>query len=365
MGQATAGQHYARERRPAHYPAQDQFRDSKPAIGSDGSVDELLYHNLVEMIPLVESFMDQPTAKSFPRHASLVYTPTPSRDTWPFKKAVEHSTMGKTGRGLPVLGKPGELKDSLLWDNADNMLHNDHNIYAEEIPMLPFPTNHRANRAATTTVEIIQLRSKVEQLEQKLHEKECQLQAAEKNAQKIHFQLNAKAERLQNQVQQKDQAIQKIQIQLFEKQLEVVSLQSLLRKAEVNMQASSMKASSLEEELNGLQCQVGSLLFLVQSHSSSSENDPAIEEAVCDMPLMVVDEMALSQPQELEEEHMDMARRKYLAALIAARENPSEEMLSLVAVLRTQLQELVMCPVMTTNTTNELLGRQPLRLPMC
>lgn len=60
-------------------------------------------------------------------------------------------------------------------------------------------------------------------------------------------------------------------------QLEVVSLQSLVKKSEVNMQASSMKAAGLEDELDGLRCEVGALLFLVQSQMSSLQEEPAAE----------------------------------------------------------------------------------------
>lgn len=137
---------------------------------------------------------------------------------WVFQ-AVDHSTKGKQGRGQLLSSKRGELKDSSLWDNAENMLHDDQNICGEEIPMLPYPSNQRVNRAAASSVETIQLRRKVQQLEQKLSEKECQLQAAEKTAQQIHLQLNATVERLQSQIQQQDQAIQNVQNQLFERQV--------------------------------------------------------------------------------------------------------------------------------------------------
>eukprot|EP00250_Pteridium_aquilinum_P008677 c18126_g1_i1 orf=772-1788(+) len=325
MGQATAAsQQYARGRRQVHYLGQvHNFRDSNPVMAGEDSVDKLFYRNLVGMIPLVESFMqDQQTTKSFPRHASLVYTPTPSREAWPFKKAVDHSPKGKPGRGQLVPSKRGELKDSSLWDNAENMLHDDQNLYTEEIPMLPYPSNHRANRAAVpTSAENIQLRKKVQQLEQKLSEKECQLQVAEKTTQQIHLQLNATVERLQSQIQQKEQAIQNVQNQLFERQLEVVSLQSLVKKSEVNMQASSMRAAGLEEEFAGLRCQVGSLLLLIQSYISDFEEEPqraveeqqpAIEESVVEEPvssttsaiLSMVNEMTSSTLHKLEEEQM-------------------------------------------------------------
>ncbi|MCO5600755.1 hypothetical protein L7F22_054870 [Adiantum nelumboides] len=392
MGQA--GQHFTRGRIPIHYPIHlHNFRDNASVMAGGNSVDKLLYHNLVEMIPLVESFMqDQQTTKSFPRHASLVYTPTPSREAWPFKKPLDHSNKGKPGRGQLVSSKRAELRESSLWDNTENMAHDEH-IYAEEIPLLPYPSSQRANRGAPPTSETIHLRRQVQQLEQKLSDKECQLQAAEKTAQQFHLQLNAAIDRLQSQIQQKDQAIQNVQNQLFERQLEVVSLQSLVKKSEVNVQASSMKAASLEEELDGLRSQVGALFFLVQSQilgfaedavvetaQVDEESLPAVEETAIeepissneiDMPTMVdrqADEMHSPEDDCLEEEHIEEIRKKYVAALLDARENPSDEMMSIVAELRMQLHALVMCPTMsTTNATKDDMcwQLQSLGIPIC
>ena len=45
---------------------------------------------------------------------------------------------------------------------------------------------------------------------------------------------------------------------------------------------------------------------------------------------------------ESEAEHAELTSRKYLGSLIAARVNPSEEMLSLVSMLRSELQRYSM-----------------------
>ncbi|KAH7438413.1 hypothetical protein KP509_04G014000 [Ceratopteris richardii] len=273
-----AGQHYVTGRTTIKCPLPShEFRDEGRVVAVDGPVDTLLYHNLVEMIPLVESLMGQQTSRSFPRHASLVYTPTPPRESWPFKKAVDHSNKGsRASRGLLVPSKGGELRETIFWHNTENMLHGGQNS-AEEISMLRFPSNQHTSIATTPCSENIQLHRHVLKLEQKLSEKECQLQATEKTAQQLHIQLNSAITRLQMQLQQKDQAIQNIQNQLFERQLEVVSLQSLMKKSEVNMQASNMKAASLEDELNGLRSQVGALLLLVQSRTPGSIEHPIFE----------------------------------------------------------------------------------------
>lgn len=70
------------------------------------------------------------------------------------------------------------------------------------------------------------------------------------------------------------------------------------------------------------------------------------------------------QVDDLEADRVELTRRKYLAALIAAREYPSEEVLSLVAVLRAQLQAFVMRPAIL-NVASDLLGVQSSRFSMC
>nr|DAD31547.1 TPA_asm: hypothetical protein HUJ06_010398 [Nelumbo nucifera] len=50
--------------------------------GSNNNVDKVLYKNLVEMVPLVESLMDRRANTSFTRRASLVYTKTPCRESY-------------------------------------------------------------------------------------------------------------------------------------------------------------------------------------------------------------------------------------------------------------------------------------------
>lgn len=339
-----------------------------PIIRSDGSVDKVLYQNLVEMIPLVETFMEQQTASSFPRHASLVYTPSPSREALHLKKAVDHSSKGKKARGQLVRGKKGELKDSLFWDNAENMFHNNREIYSEEIPMLSFPTDHQVDQTAVNKAEILQLQSQIEQLELKLHE-ETHLQAAENSARQTELlQLQANIDGLQKQISEKEQEIQTAQEELSDKQYEVVGLHSLLEKAEAGVQASNTKASKVEEELNGLQCQVATLFFRMQNISKSFEDVDERESATTScgssVGMRTMGQTSPFQVDDLEADRVELTRRKYLAALIAAREYPSEEVLSLVAVLRAQLQAFVMRPAIL-NVASDLLGVQSSRFSMC
>lgn len=147
------------------------------------------------------------------------------------KQGVEDSALKKSGLGQLILSQKGIV----------DMILNDKDGYEEEIPLLPIPSNHRGNGAGVPTVEILQLHSKVQQLEQKLNEKECQLQDANKSFQQMHLQLNATTERFESQIQEKELAIKEIQNQLFRKQLEVINLQSLVKKLELDIKTANLK----------------------------------------------------------------------------------------------------------------------------
>lgn len=347
-----------------------------PIISSDGSMDKVLYQNLVEMIPLVETLMDQQNSKSFPRHASLIYTPTPSRDSLMLKKAVE--PKGKRSRSQLVRGKRGEVKDGFFWENAENMYLDSRETYPEEIPMLSFPTDHQVDQNAVNKDIIVRLQGQIEQLEQKLEEKDNQLQAAENSTQQVDLlRLQTNVEDLQKKIASKEQECQKALSQLSEKQHEVAALQSLLEKAEADLEASNLNVAKVQDELGNLQCQVATFLLQMQRISSSLDNDRVDDRpetfpetatsskdnrqgaqvvAARTQDQASVAETQVSETQGSDTEHVEVTRRKYLASLIAARENPTEGVLLLVSELRAQLQTYVMQPDVNTAPSHHMFG---------
>ncbi|KAL0385246.1 UNVERIFIED_CONTAM: protein MICROTUBULE BINDING PROTEIN 2C, partial [Sesamum radiatum] len=46
-----------------------------------GNVDRVLFNDLVEMVPLVQSLIDRKANSSFTRRGSMIYTKTPSRES--------------------------------------------------------------------------------------------------------------------------------------------------------------------------------------------------------------------------------------------------------------------------------------------
>ncbi|KAI5075694.1 hypothetical protein GOP47_0009770 [Adiantum capillus-veneris] len=248
---------------------------ARSVLFSDGTIDKVLYQNLVEMIPLVETLMDQHNNKSFPRHASLIYTPTPSRDPLMLKKAVEQK--GKRGHNQFFRGRRGELKDGFFWGNADSVYLDSRETHPEEIPMLSFPTDHQVDQNALNKDTIARLQGQIEQLEQKLEEKDNQLQAAETSThqQDDFVRLQASIEELKERIASKEQEVQQALNQLSEKQHEVASLQSLLQKAQAGLEASNSNVTKVQAELDNLQCQVASFILEMQRISLNFGHDAA------------------------------------------------------------------------------------------
>ncbi|PKA59818.1 hypothetical protein AXF42_Ash011943 [Apostasia shenzhenica] len=80
---------------------------SSTVSGNDcaaGNVDRVLFKNLVEMVPLVESLMDKRANSSFTRRASMVYTPAPSQMK-KIKLADKEAGLGKSTVGGQMFNK--------------------------------------------------------------------------------------------------------------------------------------------------------------------------------------------------------------------------------------------------------------------
>ena len=67
--------------------------------------------------------------------------------------------------------------------------------------------------------------------------------------------------------------------------------------------------------------------------------------------------------QHAEEKQLETMRKKYLETLMVAKQNPTEETLSLVCKLREKLQYIAMCPMVVPDTTQDSMVRQQFQLP--
>ncbi|KAH7331167.1 hypothetical protein KP509_20G018400 [Ceratopteris richardii] len=279
-------------------------------VSAIAPVDKGIYHEIMEIIPLVETLMQQQQAyKSFPRHGSLVYTSNP-RDSL---KASELGSMVLKGRGQLFQG---------------NQV--DEDMDANSV--------------------ISQLQDQVQQLEQKLLEKDHQLQAVEINSREAAIlQFQAREKELQDKIFIKKLDVEKVTNQLSQTQHEVESLRHLLAKTESDIQASNVYVSELHKQCDILQSQIEMFLLWMESIISHLETE-LMDEELDNLTRKAESNMVKGKEDmkfNLEAHYEDSTlvehfRRKYLASLIAAKHNPTEEMLVLVAELRNQLHSSVL-----------------------
>lgn len=203
--------------------------------------------------------------------------------------------------------------------------------------------------------ESCQLQSELEELKQKVWDKEEALEntvkhtSAEIAASRVArdrdvLRLQTQVGELQQELWEKKRIAQSAQIQLSEKQHELGKMQSLLDRMEVDMARTNYQAATIEAEVIGLRCQVSTLQFqlnAVDNAGCPDGNHPQILKGQDGQGNLLLRDIS-----EESKENMDLARRKYLAAVIAAREvlGDGEEPLVLVEELRKNLQTFLRKP---------------------
>lgn len=363
---------------------------SSPSVSSqaNGHVDKDLYRDLVEMVPLVQSLMDHRGNKSFSHYSTLVYTPTPTP-----RDSSARKMQDQIGRKTPQTTrrtKEKAPKEGFLSDNCKNNNVEYQGQFLDEVSICSSRSSvgHEenmvdGNKAETlssgNSAELLQLQNQIEMLEKKLAEKEDEiLKSAENSTIKMEA-IQRKVEELQRQMLEKDSLIKASHLQLCHKKNELADVKSLLKKAEEDSKASNWKLHKLEEDLSGLRCQIAAFISFFQAAEEKDATsgmqgfqspedldvDPNFSSQDSHLNSSYMDEMehdhhvASTQPDKKEEEDLEQARRMYLAAIIAAKNNPGEESLCLAAVLRVQLQQFLLRPTLE-NTLNDKISVQAL-----
>ncbi|KAH7435897.1 hypothetical protein KP509_06G083000 [Ceratopteris richardii] len=208
---------------------------------------------------------------------------------------------------------------------------------------------YHGNQLDQNTPMISQLKEQMEQLERKLLEKDIQMQGIEASTrQAVLLQFRAREEEFKEQISRKEMEIEKILNRMSGTQHEVEGLRQLLEKAESDVEASNMNVLELQKESHNLQCQVAASLLWMESIASQLDNELADEEL--DKLIGNSDPATVNGrgggiwtlEALVDDMSTELSRRKYLASLIAAKRNPTVEMLLLAAELRDQLKASVL-----------------------
>ncbi|CAN0871317.1 Protein MICROTUBULE BINDING PROTEIN 2C [Linum grandiflorum] len=295
---------------------------------NNGSLDHVLFQDLVEIVPLVQSLIDRKANSSFTRRGSIVYTKTPSRESLS-RKVNDHkkrngaqSIPGKKKRDH---GEKDRCKDPGNAQDVDNFT-----VFTS-----------RAYAADNSSDEVIALREQVKDLENKLLEKDEILKELE-ISQNQNNAIQAELDEMKQQVAEKDSLLRSNQLQLSDIKIKLADKQAALERTQWEAMTSKKKAEKLQEELDATQGNISSLMMLFEGLTKSDTTPLCKDYDIKPTDLDYnpdIDDMDETDMVEMEE-----ARLAYIAAVAVAKAKRDEESIIAAALARQHLQFLLCKP---------------------
>ncbi|PWZ18158.1 hypothetical protein Zm00014a_001314 [Zea mays] len=293
-----------------------------------GNVDRVLFKNLVEMVPLVESLMDRRVNSAYSRRTSLVYTPAPPKKASELKSVkLPQSVSAKKRRD------PGDVsKKSTPDSNGDNGL------------VVPLSLSGAENKPKD---DVAGLREQVDYLQKKLLEKEEALRSAESLVTEMNA-AYATIDELRRLVSDKEALIRSTNSQLHDAKIMLADKQASVEKLEWEVKMSNKKVKDLQGDVSNMGFEISSLMAFFDKISENLSGDsyddtvPSSYELEAIQSTLCIKTLTQSEIDKIEVDKIEQERITYGEALAAARENPDEEHLNIAAEARSRLQVLVL-----------------------
>ncbi|CAL1389555.1 unnamed protein product [Linum trigynum] len=296
--------------------------------GGNGNLHRVLFNDLVEIVPLVQSLIDRKASSSFTRRGSIVYTKTPSRESLS-KKVIDRRNRN-TAQSIPAKkkGDRGDKDESKSVGNTQDV--SDFTVFTS-----------RAFAADSNTDELITLREQVEDLQKKLSEKDelaKSLEISESQNDAIQAELNE----LKQQVSEKESLIRSHQVQLSDAKIKLADKQAALERIQWEAMTSNNKAEKLQGELDSIQGNISSLMLLFEGLTKCDMS--ALSEDYDSKPTYLDYDPDIDDLDDTDIREMEEARINYIAAVAAAKEKRDEESIIAAALARQHLQFLLCKP---------------------
>ncbi|KAE8099777.1 hypothetical protein FH972_017731 [Carpinus fangiana] len=305
---------------PTHRLTQSSLANSTATApaGPNGSLDRVLFQDLVEIVPLVQSLIDRKPSSSFTRRGSMIYTKTPSRES--LSKKVTESKGRTAAQSIPTKKRRENTSNN---PDADNF-----SVFSS-----------RALAAEKDREELVMLKEQVEDLRMKLSEKDELLKSAEISKNQVNA-VQAKLDELRHQASQKDSLIKSTQLQLSDAKIKLADKQATLEKIQWEAITSNRKVDKLQQELDCVQGEISSFMLLFEGLTKS---DSAVYADDYDLTAKYLDHLPCNDDlDEMEMQKMDEARKAYIAAVATAKERQDEESITTAARARLHLQSFVL-----------------------
>ncbi|CAG7911719.1 unnamed protein product [Brassica rapa] len=300
-------------RLPPHHQSDAAAAAAATNSGNE-NLDRRLLKDLVEMVPLIEQFMEHKEKSSFKRRGSMVYTKMPSKES-----------LSRRGRNASQT-VPGRKKRDAEGNNNDAVSD------AKEVG-----ENARALAGAEKD-ELTRLREQVSELQTKLSEKEEVLKSVEISKKNQLNEIQMKLEETRRLVAERDTLIKSMQLQLSDTKIKLADRQAALEKTQWEAKTTGTRAIKLQEQLDAVEGDISSFtrVFETLAKTESKKQDMDYDATPYQFDhLPYIDDI-----DETELRKMEDARLAYVAAVTTAKEREDEESLAMAAKARAYLQSL-------------------------
>ncbi|KAF7135232.1 hypothetical protein RHSIM_Rhsim08G0142100 [Rhododendron simsii] len=304
---------------PSAHPTQSSLSNAAPS-----NVDRVLFNDLVEIVPLVQSLIDRKASSSFTRRGTMIYTKTPSRES--LYRKISDAKGRNAAQSIPTKKR----RDPTDKDQGRNSSNNQDEC-CDSFSIF----SSRALQSDKDGEELIALREQVEDLQRKLLEKDELLKSAEIS--KTQFSsIHAK---LEEQAAEKDSLIKSTQQQLSDTKVKLADKQAALEKLQWEAMTSNRKVELLQEDLDSMRGEISSFMLLVEGLAKNPSTMSA--EGYDVTPYYSSYFHQEDDWDEVEMQEMEEAREAYIAAVATAREKQDEDSIAAAASARIYLQSFV------------------------
>ncbi|KAK7265890.1 hypothetical protein RJT34_33515 [Clitoria ternatea] len=302
---------------------------SSSLLGSSASatpnpnLDRVLFKDLVEIVPLVQSLIDRKASRSFTRRGSMIYTKTPTRES--LSRRPTDSKSRNVAQSIPAKNK----KDHGEKEQGKNG-SNDADGYSM--------FSSRALASEKDREDLAILKEQVEELQRKLLEKDELLKSAENSRDQMNA-FNAKLDEMKHQASEKDTLLKYTQQQLSDAKIKLADKQAALEKIQWEAMTSNKKVEKLQEELDSTQADISSFTLLLEGLTKTDTATYADDYDIkpYDFSCMAcIDDL-----DEMELQKMEDARKAYITAVSISKEKRDEESIAAAANARLHLQSFV------------------------
>ncbi|KAH6828266.1 hypothetical protein C2S53_014204 [Perilla frutescens var. hirtella] len=265
-----------------------------------GTVDRVLFNDLVEMVPLVQSLIDRKANSSFTRRGSMIYTKTPSRESL-YKKTAGRNASLSTKKARDQGDKDPNRNASQDTDNLS--------VFSS-----------RTSLSEKDREELMALRDQVEDLKRQLSEKDELLKSAELSMNEMAS-IHTRIDELESETAEKDSLIKSTQLQLSDAKVKLADKQAAVEKLQWEAMTSNKKVERLQEDLEKVQGEISSFMLLIEG---LTRNDFAISAGDYDnVPYPIDQNHEIDREMDMQE--LEAAREAYITAVAAAKARQDEE----------------------------------------